>query len=298
MRYLLLSLSLLFATASFGQNAILTSVKNLSGSTTMPEKNRAYVDTNLKLTTKSKATYYLVKKFVEKQMALNWIPNYEGYALPQVTPMGFSSYVFNYHYLNNRLAFSAAVYVRDNNENDYEFSGPAKWYNKDGSLLAEGTLVGGALDGIYFEYYQNGGIKSKKRYIKGKEFTARIHKPLLGKWLSVKENYGAANKQYYNYNTFYEDGTMVIYSYVMRNNKYGNYKSQEVSTTRLWKYNPNYDGSGTLLTYNPKDGKLMEKDKITVHNNYLRSHTLEHIAKELIGGNSTFKKVTNDHEYN
>ena len=290
MKYILIVLSILITSVSFCQNSILSGVKNRSGNTTMPEKNRTYVNANLKPVAKSIATYYLVKKFIQKNRKIDWVPNYEGYPMAHVTPMGISSYIFNYYHLNHKLSFSAAVYVNDQNENDYEFSGPAEWYNKDGSLLAKGNLVGGALHGIYTEYNKYGKISSKKRYVRGKEFTMRIHEPLLGEWLCVTENYQGKNKEYYNYNTFYKNGTVVINSYVLNHTKYSTYKTYESSTTRLWKYTSNQDGSGTLLTYNPEDGKLVENDKLMIQNRYLISHVVEHTAKELIGQKSIFKK--------
>ena len=78
--------------------------------------------------------------------------------------------------------------------------------------------------------------------------------------------------------------------------KYGNYKSQEGSETRLWKCIPNHDGSTMLLTYSLKDGQLLEKDKVTVRNNYLSSYTVDHVSKELVGSKSTFKKVLNNNK--
>lgn len=287
--YLFMGIFCLYTTSLFCQNPILNGVKNQSGSTTLVEKNRIYVNANLKPVAKNQASYYLVKRFVRRELKTTWIPNYEGYSLPKVEGMGISNYQYNYFFLNNQLAYSAEVLVNEKNPNHYEFSGRSIWYNKDGTLLAEGTLLGGVLDGIYKEYHKNGKIKTQKRYVRGKEFNTAIYKPLLGKWVMVLNKKNSTYNKEHVYNTYYEDGTMTIsVRYVSTKSNLG-YNKSGVDTF-LWKCIPNKYGGATLEFYYP-DGRLLQKGKLKFQGNQMISTVSEHQNSAVVGERYIFSRM-------
>lgn len=285
MKYLLISLSFLFATTSFCQNSILTGVKNRSGSTA--DKSRTYVDANLKPTTKSRATYYLVKELEEIKTFTNLIPIDNGLFAPHIMPIGYSSYIFNYYHLNDKLSFSASANVMDKNKNIYEFNGPAKWYNTDGSLLAESTLSKGDLNGIYTEYDRNGRVKEQKRYLKGKVFKGNIYQPLLGEWIMLTNNEVRPKRRVYN--IFKEDNTLIITTFHVDRNGRQYAKPTNVGKY-IWTYIPNKYGIGTLEIYYD-DGRFLASSKLEVKGRKITSSVFKHQHTESVGDRYVFESV-------
>lgn len=290
MKYLFLILSFLLVTPAFAQNRMLDKARKTSGANVTAEADRIYVNDNWDPVAKGQASYYLVKQFVENVMLVSSVPTYDQGLAMKAEETGLVRYLYNYHYLNNQLAFSVQVIAMKSDPDQYHYDGSAVWYNEDGSLLAKGGFDSGKLNGDYTEYDKNGNITVQKKYMAGEEFDgeAGVYEPLLGKWVIVTKRSSSSEKRLYN--TFSADGTLLIETI---NLSTAFDKPMKLSSPKpqsfLWKYIPSGSGPGTLEVYYP-DGKLLGKETAEVSNGKFIATITQHISPDMVGKKYEFER--------
>lgn len=287
MRYFLLLLSFFLVAPIFGQNKMLEKAKRTSGASASPEADRIYVNDDWQPVSKAQASYYLVKQFVENVMLISSVPTYDQGLAMKAEETGLVRYLYNYHYLNNQIAFSVQVIAMKSDPDQFNYDGSAVWYNEDGSLLAKGAFDKGKLNGDYTEYDKNGAITVQKKYMAGKEFdaTRSVHQPLLGKWAIITKGNNKSEKHLYN--TFNEDGTLIIETVNLSTAFNPPMKlSSPTPQTFLWKYLDD----GILEVYYP-DGRLLGKEKTQINDDQFIATITQHVSPELVGKKYVFKKM-------
>ncbi len=269
---------------------------SLASEGTYPDAERVYLDANLKSASKDKASFYLKKQLLGKQLVPNDAVTYDYWKDKQYfkdTPI--INYIYHYYDVkDDKLYFSANASELEGYTH-YIFDGLAMWVQKNGKTRLTGGYSYGKLHGDFALGDENGDVLERFWYTNGVKSSVILkkedfHSSMVARWEAELENDG-----YLKVTQVYDlkgEGTLEFYqSSYIKNRTTGEWMRATSNTDNpkgLWKYVKKTDNSGTLEFYYrgvlamKTDVKIMNAKEITLKSTYLdKQFDQKDLGKEL-----------------